>query len=270
MSERRFPNDQLLVGTEWLAEHLHDPGLRLVEVTPPGSGYVLAHLPGAVFLNLADVFTGRGSAFAHGRGPADEVAVVLGRLGITAGKYVVVYDEIGGQRAAKTLWLLETLGFEHVAVLEGGIERWLAEGRQVTRLQPPIEAGAFAPALQPDRQATVDWIVAHLDDAGVVVLDCRTPDEYAEGHIPGARLRPWDATLTRRAYQAFREADDLRAEFYELGVMPDKEVVIYCGTGLRAAHTYLALRLLGYEHVRNYEGSWTEWSAREDLPKSGG
>jgi thiosulfate/3-mercaptopyruvate sulfurtransferase len=268
VSQRRFPNDHLLVGSEWLAEHLHDPGLRLVEVTPPGSGYILAHIPGAAFLNLDDIFTGRGQAFSHGMGPADEVARVLGLIGVTPDKRIIVYDEIGGQRAAKAFWLLECLGFEEVAVLEGGIERWLAEGRAVTRLPPKIEPAAFTPGPQPERQATADWIESRLPDANTVLLDCRTQDEFREGHIPGARLRPWDQTLTRRAYQAFREADKLQAEFYALGVLPDKEVVTYCGTGLRAAHTYLALRLLGYDHVRNYEGSWTEWSAREDLPKA--
>jgi len=268
VSEKRFPNDHLLMGTEWLADHLSDPELRLVEVTPSGSGYILAHLPGAVYLNLAEVFTGHGRAFSHGTGPADEVAAALGRLGLTPDKHIVVYDEIGGQRAAKAFWLLECLGFEHVAVLEGGIERWLAEGRAVTRLQPKIEPVIFTPSPRPDRQATADWILSRLHDTDTVLLDCRLQEEFAEGHIPGARLRPWDQTLTRRAYQAFQEADELRAEFNELGVTPDKEIVTYCNTGVRAAHTYLALRLLGYDRVRNYEGSWTEWGARDDLPKA--
>jgi thiosulfate/3-mercaptopyruvate sulfurtransferase len=268
LSDNHFPNGHLLVGTDWLAEHLHDPQLRLVEVTPPGSGYVLAHLPGAVYLDLDEVFTGRGQPFAHGAGPAGEVADSLGRLGLAPDRHIVVYDEIGGQRAAKLLWLLECLGFERVSVLEGGIERWLAEGRAATRLQPKVEAATFTPAPRPERSATADWIAGRLPAGDLVPLDCRTADEFAAGHLPGARLRPWDQTLALRAYQAFRAADELQAEFDALGVTRDKEIVTYCATGLRAAHTYLALRLLGYERVRNYEGSWTEWSAREDLPKA--
>jgi len=268
MSETRFPNGGLLVDTAWLEEHLNDPALRVVEVTPPGSGYVLSHVPGAVFLDLDEVFSGHGRPFAHGTGPAGEVAGVLGRLGITPDKHVVVYDEIGGMRAAKSFWLLEYLGFERASVLEGGLERWLAEGRRVTRLAPKIEPAVFEPAPRPERLATADWIAARLNNSEVALLDCRRDDEYAEGHIPGATLRPWDTTLTRRAYQAFRDAAELQDQLTALGITPDKEIVTYCGTGLRAAHSYLLLRLLGYSRARNYEGSWTEWSAREDLPKA--
>jgi thiosulfate/3-mercaptopyruvate sulfurtransferase len=266
--DKRFANNHLLADTQWLADHLRDPDLRVVDVTPPGSGYVLSHIPGAVFLNLADVFNGRTREFAHGLGPIDEVAVVLGRLGIAPDQHIVVYDEIGGQRAAKLFWLLEYLGYERVAVLEGGIERWMAEGRSTTRLQPKIEPMSFDVAVRADRLATADWITTRLNSNGLVLVDCREPQEYAQGHIPGAHNWPWEQALTRRAYQAFRSADELMAEFARLGAAPDKELVTYCVTAVRAAHTYFALRLLGYEHVRNYEGSWTEWGARLNLPKA--
>ncbi len=268
MSEKRFPNDQLLVSTDWLTAHLNDADVRLVEVTPPGSGYVLAHLPGAVHLNLDEVFTGRDDGPTHMVGPLEHVAGVLGQLGLAPDQHVVVYDEIGAQRAAHFFWLLEYLGFERVSVLEGGVERWMAEGRKMTRLRPTPEPRTFTPAPQADRLATADWIASRLESGGVCLLDCRTPEEYAEGHIPSAGNRSWEMTLTRRAYQAFRETDELRAEFAGLSATEDREIVTYCNTGQRSAHTYLALRLLGYPRVRNYNGSWAEWSARPDWPKA--
>ena len=268
MGEKRFPNDHLLVGTEWLADHLGDADLRLVEVTPPGTGYVLGHIPGAVFLNLDDVFTGRASGVPYTVGPLAEVAAVLGRLGLAPDKRLVIYDEIGGIRAAQAFWLLEYLGFNRVSVLEGGVERWMAEGRPTTRLQPSLEPIHLDLSPLADRLATADWIVSRLESNNLCLLDCRTPEEYAEGHIPGARSRPWDQTLTRRAYQAFREAHELQADFAGLGATEDKEIVTYCGTGQRSSHTYLALRLLGCARVRNYDGSWTEWGDKPDLPKT--
>jgi thiosulfate/3-mercaptopyruvate sulfurtransferase len=160
------------------------------------------------------------------------------------------------------------LGCEQVHFLEGGIERWLAENRATTSDPPDVQGATFTPAVREERLATADWILERLENTNVSVIDTRSPEEYQDGHIPGAGNRSWDKTLTRKAYQAFRPAEELRSEFTELGATQDKEIVAYCMTGARSSHTYLTLRLLGYTRVRNYHASWTEWGSRRDLPKA--
>ena len=268
MSEQKFPNDGLLVGSAWLADHLNDADLRLVEVTAPGAGYKFGHVAGAVYLNLDDVLTGKATGVERTVGPIEEVAALLGRLGLSRDKTIVVYDELGGTRASQAFWLLEYLGCEQVHSLEGGIERWLAENRPTTSEAPDVREATFTPAIREERLATADWILDRLENSDVSVIDARSPEEYEDGHIPGARNRSWDKTLARKAYQAFRSPEDLKREFSELGASEDKEIVAYCMTGARSSHIYLALRLLGYTRVRNYDGSWTEWGSRRDLPKA--
>src|SRR5262245_38747085 len=169
----RYPNHALLVGTDWLGDRLHDPGIRIVEVTPPGSGYVFGHIPGAVYLDLDDVFTGRATSVRRSLGPLGEVAEALGRLGLSPDRHVIVYDTGSGSEAALALWLFDYLGFDHVSLLEGGIERWMAQDRPQTSTVPATQLVAFTATRRPERLATAEWIAARLNGAGACIIDCR-------------------------------------------------------------------------------------------------
>src|SRR5438105_1458036 len=199
----RFPNERLLTSTEWLAQHLDDPDLRLVEVSAPGAGYTLGHIRNAVYFDLAEAFNSGSDGLTHMLAPVPEVAQALGRKGIAPDKRIVVCDENGGPRAAQMFWLLEYLGFRRVSVLEGGVERWLAEGRPQTRKVPEFAPVQFSAQPRAELYAELDWMRAHLHTDGLTIVDCRDTEEYQQGHIPGARNRNWEQTLRLKAYQAF-------------------------------------------------------------------
>ncbi len=263
MSERQ--GLAFLVDAEWLQEHLSDPGLRVVDVRPTleqfQSGYPWGHIPGAVSLDVRRLFTVvdgiPGKLVPQAAGEA-----VLGELGLSREDFVVVYDEAGGPLAALFAWLLDYWGQAHVSLLDGGWQAWLEAGGEVTTEEPVVRPTAYRAQPDESKLATIEWITAHLGHPAVVLVDTRTPPEYRRGHLPGAINLPWEENVVLGDSQRYRAPAALRHRFVEAGITPDKEVVVYCETGARSAHTYWALRLAGYERVRNYEGSWAEWSRR--------
>jgi thiosulfate/3-mercaptopyruvate sulfurtransferase len=195
--------------------------------------------------------------------------------GVDANTPVLVYDEHTGMRAARAFWFLEYFGHPHVQVLDGGFGAWTRAGLPVTRDAAPPPKSSWAGVPQPHTIATWCDVKERLGRPDVVILDTRSDAEYEGtmvrakrgGRIPGAVHVEWARNLTPDG--GFKSAAELRAMYEAAGVTPDKEVVTYCQGGYRAAHGYLALRLLGYPRVRNYTGSWKEWGDREDLPIEG-
>lgn len=260
--------EPLLVSGDWLAARLGQPGLVIVD-TRKGDGYFEAHIPGARHLTL--------DPHLHHPGRVEDpdvFAAEMARLGIGPTTLVVAYDDGKNLFGARLWWVMRYYGHDKAVVLDGGWDAWIAAGLAVSDDTPPVpEPGAFKASPQPQHLAETADVRAAMDDTDCQILDVRgdaewlraTPTEASmAGHIPGALHMVWTDCLdpdTRR----FRPAAELRARFSALGLDPKAEVMTYCQGGIRAAHTVLALTIAGFARVRNYEGSWAEWS-RAQMP----
>jgi thiosulfate/3-mercaptopyruvate sulfurtransferase len=201
---------------------------------------------------------------------------VLSRLGLTPTRQVVAYDEEGNGRAGRLLWTLATLGHAQVSLLNGGIHAWeAAVGPLETQIrQPPHSAYQARFTDPPTAIADKNYILARLGQPDLALLDTRTPAEFAGldqravrgGHIPGAVNLPWTDAMDPQRQLRLQPDPVLRKLLEQRGVTPGKEVIVYCQTHHRSAHTYWVLRHLGYSRVRGYPGAWSEWGNDSDLP----
>jgi thiosulfate/3-mercaptopyruvate sulfurtransferase len=275
-------NYTTLISTDTLAAHLGDPKLVIVDcrhnlsdVEAGANAYRVAHLPGAFFLHLDRDLSGPKTG-KNGRHPLPDIAVLaatLGRIGIDGTKQVVAYDQNNGMWASRLWWMLQWLGHDRVAVLDGGIDKWIAERRPVGAELPLARATAFEPG-PPRPTASSQEIMQHLVDGTLTVLDARAPERYrgdiepidpVAGHIPGAMNRPYVTNLTPQG--TFKSPEALRHEFEaQLAHRAPASVVHQCGSGVTACHNVLAMAIAGLPGSRLYPGSWSEWSSDTSRP----
>jgi thiosulfate/3-mercaptopyruvate sulfurtransferase len=161
--------------------------------------------------------------------------------------------------------MLEYFGHRKVGILNGGIPKWIADGRKLSRDVSQVRRADFTLTLTSHRAADADWILERRNDPNVTVIDVRPPQLYQKGHIPWAKSIPWALNLEKDA--TMKPAGALRAHFASFGVTPDRNIAIHCQDGKAASHSYFALRLLGYPRVRTYDRSWSEWGMADELPK---
>jgi thiosulfate/3-mercaptopyruvate sulfurtransferase len=269
----------VLVTTEWLVEHLNDGSVVVAEVDENPDLYEEGHISGAVKLHWRDDL----------QDPVERDVVdketferLLGERGIGNDTSIILYGDKNNWFAAYAYWYLKVYGHNDVRILDGGRQKWIDEGRELTTDVPSPEAKAYAARERDDsirayRDQVKDW----LGESSRALVDVRSPGEYAGdliappgyeqegaqrgGHIPTAASIPWASAV--RDDGTFKSADELRELYGGKGITPDKEVTAYCRIGERSAHTWFVLReLLGFERVRNYDGSWTEWGNLVDVP----
>ncbi len=247
-----------VVTIEWLLQKLDHPALCLIDVRS-ADAYAEGHLPGAVRLELPEITTIRD----HVPGmliPAADFAARMSSIGVSEGNVVVLYDDNWGMPAARVLWALARFGFTQAAVLNGGWDSWQELGYPQTTSVATPEPTTFAIRNAEEHLAERAWLLTQPPRTDLVVVDTRTPNEYGQGHLPNAINWDWMNAVPPGGWELMRPAAELREELAGLGITPDKEIVTYCRSGVRAAHTYVVLRALGFPRVRNYDGSWLEWS----------
>lgn len=263
----------LLIETSELAELLRrdDPPL-VVHVGNPES-HTHGHIPGAVFLPY-EALT-RDEPPVSGLVPDDEaLSQLLSGIGLTPERYLVAYDAENGGRAARLLYTLAIAGHRHMSMLNGGLTAWVNEAYPIERELVTAQVSHYQINRDDTPVADRDYILAHLDDPEVVVLDVRSADEYhgrdiktqRGGHIPGAVHMEWTRAIDKSRHLRMRSSQEMRPMLDSLGVTPDREVIVYCQTHHRSAHTWALLKALGYERVRGYPGAWSDWGNHPDTP----
>jgi len=284
-----YANPNVLVSTQWVADHLKDPKVRIVESNEDPLLYDVGHVPGAVKVDwLADLNDQVSRDFVDPQG----FAKLASRLGISPDTTVVFYGDRNNWWAAYAYWLFKVYNHKDCRIMNGGRAKWIEEGRELSKDVPQVQPTNYpTPSVNQDIRAYQDDVLAFIgakrgDKTGKLppnrsLVDVRSPGEYSGqvthmpdypqegvlrgGHIPGAQSIPW--AQAANPDQTFKSADDLKALYEGKGVTPDKDVIAYCRIGERSSHTWFVLHeLLGYPKVRNYDGSWTEWGNSVRVP----
>jgi thiosulfate/3-mercaptopyruvate sulfurtransferase len=281
IEDRGYARPEVLVSTDWVADHLNDPKVRLVESDEDVLLYETGHVPGAVKIDwVADLndplvrdYVGR-----------DRLQAVLRSKGINRDTTIVFYGDKNNWWACYSFWVLRLFGLENLKVMDGGRMRWVQEGRPLETNVPTHPAGniTIGERNDPSIRAFRDDVIEHVR-GGRPLVDVRSPEEFRGerlhmpeypsegalrgGHIPGARSIPWARAVNPETH-TFRPASELRTLYEEEnGLKRDADTVVYCRIGERSSHSWFALTyLLGFEKVRNYDGSWTEWGNAVRLP----
>lgn len=270
MEKKKYTRGELLTTPEELKAKLGNANLRVID-TRQAEIYAQGHIPGAIHfdlfgISLVDTSPAPLAAFMS------MIAHLFELRGVNLDTEVVFYEENSGMKATRGLWFLEYFGHKKVAILDGGIQAWKKAGFPITTDTVPPKGTQFKPSENRATLATYEDVLQSIDNRHASIVDTRSEDEYMGrlvraargGAVPGAVHLEWTKNIAPDG--GFKTEAELRAMYEKLGVTPDKEAVAYCQGGYRAAHTYVALRLLGYPKVRNYIGSWKEWGDRQDLP----
>jgi thiosulfate/3-mercaptopyruvate sulfurtransferase len=272
MSGNSYANLEVLVSTDWVAQHLTDPKVRIVETDEDVLLYDIGHVPGSVKI---DWHTDLNDPIVRDYLDAERFSALLQAKGIAEDTTVVFYGDKNNWWACYALWVFKLFGFKDTRIMNGGRKKWIDEGRELNKTVPTYSKTTYRAPSRDDRKirAFRQDVQAHLDKK-LPLVDVRSPGEYSGqllhmadypqegalrgGHIPGAKNIPWAKAVAEDG--TFKPVAELKELYGSQGITPDKDIVAYCRIGERSSHTWFVLTyLLGYPNVRNYDGSWTEW-----------
>lgn len=269
-----YAHPEMLVDGAWLQAHLNDANLRIVDCDPY-EGYRRAHIPGSVAPRDNRFKDPQNVRFVM---KPEQFAAAMADLGIDDNTDVIAYDATGALNAGRLWWCMTYYGHTKVRVLNGGWNLWLKEGRPMTMAETKVSAGSFTPRADESKYASAEYIMSVLEKPGVAVLDVRSDSEWdgtnfrgnkRAGRMPGAVHSEWTNNLVPDDARCFKSAAELKSMMDAIGVTPDKEIVTVCQGGIRAAQAAFTLHLLGFDRVRNYDGSFGDWGNRDDTPLIG-
>ncbi|EPF4175988.1 3-mercaptopyruvate sulfurtransferase [Escherichia albertii] len=270
------------VGADWLAEHIDDPEIQIIDarMAPPGQEdrnvaqeYLHGHIPGAVFFDI-EALSDQTSPLPHMLPRPETFAVAMRELGINQDKHLIVYDEGNLFSAPRAWWMLRTFGVERVSILGGGLAGWQRDDLLLEEGPVELQEGEFNATFTPEAVVKVTDVLLASHEKTAQIIDARPAARFnaeidepraglRRGHIPGAMNVPW-TELVREG--ELKTTDELDTIFFSRGVSYDKPIIVSCGSGVTAAVVLLALATLDVPNVKLYDGAWSEWGARTDLP----
>jgi thiosulfate/3-mercaptopyruvate sulfurtransferase len=276
------------VSTDWLADHLNDENLMILDVQPNVHDYIMGHLPGAIYLNeslLRSANNGLPAVFV----PPEVLQPVFCQVGLEPNRPVAIYSASGryskctaglgdGLEQTVMAYSLIRYGHNNVYILDGGLEKWRDEERKLTKVFPSWKRSSFEPSVRREYFIELEELKRIKDREDVILFDARPFESYKEGglwikkgHIPGANSLPWRTLMTGNNARLMKEDEELQQLISRFNITSDKTLIIYCGTGREATNEFLFFKFyLGYEKVRIYEGSFTEWSSYPENPTVAG
>jgi thiosulfate/3-mercaptopyruvate sulfurtransferase len=279
MSENGYAHPQVLVSTTWVADHWEDPGVRIIESDEDVLLYDVGHVPGAVKVDWVNDLN---DPVVRDYIDAERFSKLMSEKGIGNDTTVVFYGDKNNWWACYAFWVFQLFGHTNAKVMNGGRKKWIDEGRNLSKEVPQYPRANYRVPRRDDApiRAFRDEVLRHVK-AGKPLVDVRSPGEYRGellhmpdypqegalrgGHIPGAKNIPWARATNEDG--TFKSYAELKALYEGEGITPEKDIVAYCRIGERSSHTWFVLNyLLGYAHIRNYDGSWTEWGNGVGLP----